>query len=460
MKNTKKEEKATSDVYQEASAKVDAFVAARLAEKQAIKDLESQIRLAASDVTPLQAELKEKKQAYRNGFFAYRQGLMAVRQEEKKQRKVHDKANGALMKQLLLNKKHANLIKEKADDEAFLAKADETTVEKKAAVDEAKDRYNVALAAFQQLKASNPSEAKIKNKKKLSKQDKNAIVHEMAKIVDIEPYLERKPKELSGGQQQRVAIARALSKKPSVLLLDEPLSNLDARLRLQTREEIKRIQRSTGITTVFVTHDQEEAMSISDIIVVMKLGVIQQIGEPQYVYDEPANLFVAKFLGNPAINTFAGQIKDGKLYIGDQLFDTDPAYAKPYKEKVYSDEITPTTVIPEHRADKTDREENPDIAKRFEIYHTVDKTDREVVIAVRPESFKLADGKSNIDVKVDMVQHIGRDISVIGSVKGQADSHLKIIIPSELRDQVLGKEEIAFGAKRFYVFEKGGERIK
>ncbi|HPV70242.1 MAG TPA: ABC transporter ATP-binding protein, partial [Bacilli bacterium] len=164
---------------------------------------------------------------------------------------------------------------------------------------------------------------------KLSKQDKEAIAHEMARIVDIEPYLDRKPKELSGGQQQRVAIARALSKRPKVLLLDEPLSNLDARLRLQTREEIKRIQRETGITTVFVTHDQEEAMSISDMIVVMKDGVVQQIGEPQHVYDEPANLFVAKFLGSPAINIFDGEIKNGVLYVDGVELEKNALYKKP-----------------------------------------------------------------------------------------------------------------------------------
>ncbi len=109
---------------------------------------------------------------------------------------------------------------------------------------------------------------------------------------------------------------------PRVLLLDEPLSNLDARLRLQTREEIRRIQRETGITTIFVTHDQEEAMSISDMIVVMKEGVIQQIGRPQEVYDNPANLFVARFLGTPPINVFDGQVKENKLYIGgDAVLD-------------------------------------------------------------------------------------------------------------------------------------------
>ena len=139
---------------------------------------------------------------------------------------------------------------------------------------------------------------------------------EAAKLVQIDSLLDRKPSEMSGGQQQRVAIARALVKMPSVLLLDEPLSNLDARLRLQTREEIRRIQRETGITTVFVTHDQEEAMSISDEIVVMKEGVVQQTGRPQAVYDDPANLFVAKFLGTPPINLFDGRIENEWLYIG------------------------------------------------------------------------------------------------------------------------------------------------
>ena len=156
----------------------------------------------------------------------------------------------------------------------------------------------------------------LKGADKLSKQVMMERAYEAAKLVQIDNLMERKPSELSGGQQQRVAIARALVKMPKVLLLDEPLSNLDARLRLQTREEIRRIQKETGITTIFVTHDQEEAMSISDMIVVMKLGVVQQIGAPQDVYDDPANLFVAKFLGTPPINVFDGCVRNGKLHIG------------------------------------------------------------------------------------------------------------------------------------------------
>ena len=156
----------------------------------------------------------------------------------------------------------------------------------------------------------------LKGNNKLTKEELKRRVDEAAKLVQIDELMERRPNELSGGQQQRVAIARALVKMPHVLLLDEPLSNLDARLRLQTREEIRRIQRETKITTIFVTHDQEEAMSICDLIAVMKDGILQQLGKPQDVYDFPSNLFVAKFLGTPPINVFHGFVKDQTLFIG------------------------------------------------------------------------------------------------------------------------------------------------
>lgn len=145
---------------------------------------------------------------------------------------------------------------------------------------------------------------------KVPKEERIKRAHEIAKLVHIDKLLERKPKELSGGQQQRVAIARALVKKPRLLLLDEPLSNLDARLRLEMREEIRRIQLETKVTTIFVTHDQEEAMSISDQIVLMKDGFLQQCAKPQELYNQPANQFVADFIGNPPINNISGTIKD------------------------------------------------------------------------------------------------------------------------------------------------------
>jgi len=283
---------------------------------------------------------------------------------------------------------------------------------------------------------------------KLSKQDKEAIAHEMARIVDIEPYLDRKPKELSGGQQQRVAIARALSKRPKVLLLDEPLSNLDARLRLQTREEIKRIQRETGITTVFVTHDQEEAMSISDMIVVMKDGVVQQIGEPQYVYDEPANLFVAKFLGSPAINIFDGEIKNGVLYVDGVELEKNALYKKPRR-------IEDKIELPR----ELDEKGNPIGEPKYEIKVT-EKHDRPVKVGIRPEAFRLNQETGLISVKQHYIEHIGRDISIVGEIAGQNASHIKVIIPSELRAKVLDKEVSKFEPARFYVFEESGERIK
>ena len=140
--------------------------------------------------------------------------------------------------------------------------------------------------------------------KKVPKSKRRERAYELAQLLQISDYFERKPAQLSGGQQQRVAIARALAKEPDILLLDEPLSNLDARLRLEMREEIRRLQLKTGITTIFVTHDQEEALSISDYILLMRKGTIQQYGVPQELYDKPANSFVADFLGNPPINMF------------------------------------------------------------------------------------------------------------------------------------------------------------
>ena len=205
----------------------------------------------------------------------------------------------------------------------------------------------------------------LRGKDKLPKEVMEEKALEAAKLVQIETLMDRKPSEMSGGQQQRVAIARALVKMPKVLLLDEPLSNLDARLRLQTREELKRIQQETGITTIFVTHDQEEAMSISDLIVVMKDGVVQQVDLPQRVYDEPVNLFVAKFLGTPPINVFGAKVESGKLFIGAEAVLDVPGVS-----------------------------------------------DQEVYAAVRPEGFELREN-GPFTCKLNAVEVMGRDISVV-----------------------------------------------
>ena len=157
---------------------------------------------------------------------------------------------------------------------------------------------------------------------KVKKEERKARIEEIAKLVHVDNLLKRYPSELSGGQQQRVAIARAMVKKPQLLLMDEPLSNLDARLRLEMREEIRRIQKETGVTTVFVTHDQEEAMSISDSILLMKDGLLIQSGLCQELYVNPNSLFVAEFLGNPPANKI---VEDDKITaIRPEAFTLDP----------------------------------------------------------------------------------------------------------------------------------------
>ena len=250
----------------------------------------------------------------------------------------------------------------------------------------------------------------LKGKDKLSKEEMRQKVLEAAKLVQIDDLLERKPNELSGGQQQRVAIARALVKMPKVLLLDEPLSNLDARLRLQTREEISRIQKETGITTIFVTHDQDEAMSISDIIVVMKQGRVQQIGKPQDVYDSPDNLFVAKFLGTPPINVFDGQVRAQKLYIGKDC-----------------------------------------------VLEVKGVADRDVFVGIRPEGFLLKEDGAFV-CKRKGIEVMGRDISVVSTNEASLSSTIRSIISSENKIDT-GNAAVRFDLrpKKVFLFDKETE---
>ena len=244
-----------------------------------------------------------------------------------------------------------------------------------------------------------------------SKEEMLEKAYYAAKLVQIDELMDRKPSELSGGQQQRVAIARALVKMPRVLLLDEPLSNLDARLRLQTREEIRRIQKETGITTVFVTHDQEEAMSISDIIVVMKTGVVQQIGAPQEVYDSPQNLFVAKFLGTPPINVFTGSVKGGKVYIGQ-------------------DAVLDVKNVP----------------------------DQEVMIGIRPEGFVL-DENGPLKCKLSNVEIMGRDVSIVSTHEASANPSVRSIIDADNKVDT-SSEMVRYSVKphKLFLFNKETEK--
>lgn len=153
-------------------------------------------------------------------------------------------------------------------------------------------------------------------------------VFEAAKILDLGPYLDRKPKELSGGQMQRVALGRAIVRNAKLFLMDEPLSNLDAKLRVQMRSEIVRLHKRINATTIYVTHDQTEAMTMADRIVVMNKGVVQQIGSPMEIYNDPANIFVATFIGNPPMNVFPADISTGKLRLGDGEIALPAAYTE------------------------------------------------------------------------------------------------------------------------------------
>jgi multiple sugar transport system ATP-binding protein len=162
---------------------------------------------------------------------------------------------------------------------------------------------------------------------KLAKTPKNVIdekVNEAARVLDLTPFLDRRPANLSGGQRQRVAMGRAIVRDPAAFLMDEPLSNLDAKLRVQTRTEVSRLQKRLGTTMVYVTHDQTEAMTLGDRVAVMRLGTIPQVASPQELYDRPANLFVAGFIGSPAMNFMAGTLEDGKLRTGLGDFPLTP----------------------------------------------------------------------------------------------------------------------------------------
>ncbi len=208
----------------------------------------------------------------------------------------------------------------------------------------------------------------------VGKEERAERVLEAAKLLDLEPYLGRKPKALSGGQRQRVAMGRAIVRQPQVFLMDEPLSNLDAKLRVQTRTQIASLQRRLGVTTVYVTHDQTEALTMGDRIAVLKDGVLQQVGSPRDLYESPANDFVAGFIGSPAMNLFATDVVEDGLKFG-------------------------TAVA------KLDRET---------ISHLKGKT---ATVGIRPEDLQIATSGKGLQVEVDVVEELGAD----GYLYGHAD---------------------------------------
>ena len=217
----------------------------------------------------------------------------------------------------------------------------------------------------------------------VSKEKINKRVEEAARILDLEPYLDRKPKALSGGQRQRVAMGRAIVRKPQVFLMDEPLSNLDAKLRVQTRTQIASLQRELGVTTVYVTHDQTEALTMGDRIAVLAGGILQQCGTPQEMYERPANEFVAGFIGSPAMN------------LG--TFTVDGEWAKIGPARVRLSAATRDALVPEDGG--------------------------KIKIGFRPEGLDLVDEsvEDTLPVEVDFVEELGSDAYVYGHLAGAAE---------------------------------------
>ena len=219
--------------------------------------------------------------------------------------------------------------------------------------------------------------------------DKGTIrrkVDEAAEMLELTQHLDRKPANLSGGQRQRVAMGRAIVRQPKAFLMDEPLSNLDAKLRVQMRTQVLRIQKSLNVTTVYVTHDQTEAMTLGDRVVVMRAGVVQQVGSPAHLYAHPTNLFVAGFIGSPSMNFLPGQIKDGDTVV------TALGEAK----------------LPPH------------------VRHAVErsKTSGNIILGIRPEHFEDASivgdkPGGTFDAPIDIVESMGSDIYAYFSVKGE-----------------------------------------
>ncbi|MEI6215950.1 MAG: sn-glycerol-3-phosphate ABC transporter ATP-binding protein UgpC [Actinomycetes bacterium] len=177
----------------------------------------------------------------------------------------------------------------------------------------------------------------------VAKEERDRRVLEAAKLLDLEPYLERKPKALSGGQRQRVAMGRAIVREPQVFLMDEPLSNLDAKLRVATRTQIAALQRRLGITTVYVTHDQVEAMTMGDRVAVLKDGLLQQVDTPRNLYDHPNNAFVAGFIGSPAMNLLNAPVSGGKAMLGDFALDVPSGTGPTVTVGIRPEGFTPAT---------------------------------------------------------------------------------------------------------------------
>ena len=256
--------------------------------------------------------------------------------------------------------------------------------------------------------------------RKMGKTDIDARVREAAGILGLDRFLDRKPKALSGGQRQRVALGRAIVREPKVFLMDEPLSNLDAKLRVQTRAEIARIHRRLGTTIVYVTHDQVEAMTMGDRIAVMKDGLLQQVGTPEDLYTHPASLFVAGFIGSPAMNFVTVTTAGGELMMGETRLSIGGE---------------PARVVAAQTPGKS------------------------LTIGFRPEHLALANGAEGQAMRfpavVDVVEYLGNEELIHARAEG---NDIVALLPSDRKVKAGEKVELAVPLDRLYVFDPESEK--
>lgn len=258
--------------------------------------------------------------------------------------------------------------------------------------------------------------------RKIPKTEIDRRVKEAAKILGLEEYLSRKPKALSGGQRQRVALGRAIVRDAKVFLMDEPLSNLDAKLRVQMRAEIVKLHRRLETTTIYVTHDQTEAMTMASRIVVMKDGVIQQVGAPKFIYDNPENIFVAGFIGSPSMNFFNGVVKEGSFVIGNLKL-----------------------VIPE---------------EKMAVLRSQGYVDKEVVLGIRPEDFFIEQDQiattrgTAFQFDVEVAELTGSEMMIYSKIEGQ-----NVVATVDVRHNIEPgqKIELAFNMNKAHFFNKDSE---
>ncbi|MDY6065998.1 MAG: ABC transporter ATP-binding protein [Finegoldia sp.] len=245
----------------------------------------------------------------------------------------------------------------------------------------------------------------------VDKKERDKRIREVAQMLNLTDFLKRKPAELSGGQKQRVALGRAIVKEADIFLMDEPLSNLDAKLRVRMREELVELQRKLGSTVIYVTHDQTEAMTMATRIVCLNNGEIQQVGTPEELYFNPTNMFVAGFLGSPPMNFIGGRIEGGKFLD---------------KDKNYICDIGPIS-------------------------------NRQVVLGIRPEAIKLSDNTNSLKLRVNLLELLGSDYHIHGKVYNN-----KITIKTEVNPFIKEKEDlyISFAPEKILLFDpETGERI-